>query len=268
MILPPEDGELFYKLMSGVQYHINLHTGTLKGVKSPDDFARLAPDKRAKVRELMWKRPEMMDEYIEANPDSFPDQELEILRGWKSRFLKSTFYIFRHLKKGTLFIGDKDQVYSVVALKTPFEELFPEYVLPQMVQAVLLPFKGMIIYDGLFSSYPLIIGRNICANLNHIYQVAKHKDRIIYNLEPDLTPAVSESHLPSSRLIAQFEELTSGLSAIKGDTTIQNAALSLARASLELAVATAKGEDLGQSRKKVRRTSTRLQNLLDIEAEE
>jgi hypothetical protein len=42
----------------------------------------------------------------------------------------------------------------------------------------------------------------------------------------------------------------------------------LARASLDLAVATANGEDMSQHRRKVRRASTRLQNLLEIEEEE
>ncbi len=268
MILPPKDAELFYKLMLGVQYYINLKTGTLKNVKSVDEFGRLSAEKRAKVRDLMWKRPEMMDDYIQANPDSFSDNELNILPNWRSHFLKGTFYIFRHLKKGTIFIGDKDKVYSVVGLMTPFEELVPAYALPQMVEAVLLPFQGMIIYDGLFSSYPLVIGRNIQANLNHVYQVAKQKERIIVSLDPESKPATTQAHPPSLSWIPKLADLTSQLAAIKGDTATQNAALSLARASIDLAMAAANGMDMVQYRRKVRKASTRLENILEIEEEE
>jgi hypothetical protein len=251
-----------------MQYYINLHTGTLKGVKSLDEFGRLPTEKKAKVRDLMWKRPELMDDYIQTNPDSFSEEELDILRGWRGHFLKGTFYIFRHLKKGTLFIGDKDKVYLVIALMTPFEELVPEYALPQMVEAILLPFKGMIIYDGLFSSYPLIIGRNIRANLNHVYQVAKQKERIITGFGPEAKPSASPARLHASNLEPRLADIASQLAGIKGDTTTQNAALSLARASLDLAMAAAKGDDIPPQRRKVRKAATRLENLLEIDEEE
>ncbi len=266
MILPSEDAELFYKLMLGVQYYINLQTATLKGVKSADEFARLSTEKKVKVRDLMWKRPAWIDEYIQANPDGFSQEELGILRSWTDHFLKGTFYIFRHLKKGTIFIGDKDKVYSVIGLMSPFEELVPEYALPQMVEAVLLPFKGRIIYDGLFSSYPLIIGRNIRANLNHVYQVAKQKERIIVSLDPESKPVAKLAPLRPSNWVPKLVDLTSKLATIKGDTATQNAALSLARASLDLAVAS--GKEIANQRQKVRRAFTRLENLLEIDEEE
>ncbi len=268
MILHPQDAELFYKLMLGVQYYINQQTGTLKEVKSPGEFARLPTEKKAKVRERMWERPELMDDYIQANPDSFSEDELAILRSWRGHFLKGTFYIFRHLKKGTLFIGDKDKVYLVIGLMTPFEELVPDYALPQMAEAVLLPFKGSIIYDGLFSSYPVIIGRNIRANLNHLYQVAKQKERIITSFDPKSEPVVSPARPRTSNLEPKLAEIASQLAGIKGETGTQNAALALTRASLELAMAASKGEEMALQRRKVRKAATRLENILEIEEEE
>jgi hypothetical protein len=268
MILPQKDAVLFYKLMLGVQHYINLQTGTLKGVKSADEFSHLSSEERLEVRDLIWKHPELMDDYIRANPDLFSDGELDILRSWKSHFFKGTFYIFRHLKKGTIFIGEKDKVYLVIGLMTPFEELVPGYVLPQMVEAVLLPFKGMIIYDSLFSSYPLIIGGNIRANLNHVYQVARQKERIITSFDPDSKPAAPSALPRPSKLAPKLAEIDSELATIKGDTTLQNAALSLARASLDLAMAAANGMDMVQHRRKVRKASTHLENLMDIEKEE
>jgi hypothetical protein len=268
MILSLEDSQLFYKLMWGVQNFFNQQTGTLNGVTRSDDYARLSSEKKIKVRDLLWKRPGLMDDYIQANPDAFSDGELEILRGWRNQFVKGTFYIFRHLQKGTLFIGDKNKVYSVVGLVTPFDEIIPGYALPQLVETVLLPFKGRIVYDGLFSGYNLVIGGNIRADLNRVYQVAKHKERIITNLDPDSKPAASQTHARSSSLIPKLADLTSQLAAVKGDTSTQNAALSLARASLDLAAAAVNGEDMSQHRRKVRKASTKLENLLEYEDEE
>ncbi|MBN2385585.1 MAG: hypothetical protein JXB85_01095 [Anaerolineales bacterium] len=268
MILSPADVQLFYKLMWGLQFYVNQQTGTIKGISTADDYARLSSEKKVKVRDLLWKRPGLMDDYIQANPDAFSADELEILRGWRKQFLKGTFYIFRHLKKGTLFIGDKNKVYSVVGLMTPFDEIVPGYALPQLVETVLLPFKGMIVYDGLFSGYNVIIGGNIRADLNRVYQVAKHKERILTSLDPASKPAITQARSRSSNLPQKLAELTSQLAAIKGDTATQNAALSLARASLDLAAAAANGEDMAQHRRRVRKASTRLENLLEFEEEE
>jgi hypothetical protein len=265
MILSPDDARLFYKLMWGVQFYVNQQSGNLNGVPSTDAFTRLSTEKKLKVRDLLWKSPSLMDDYIQANPDVFSENELEILRGWRRYFIQGTFYIFRHLKKGTIFIGDQYKVYSVSGLVTPLDEIVPGYALPQMVETVLLPFKGMIIYDGLFSGYNMTFGGNIRADLNRVYQVARHKERIITSLYPDSRVAVSQIHPRSLSLIPKLEVLNSQLADVKGDTTTQNAALALARASLNLAAAAANGEEMAQHRRRVRKASTRLENLLDFE---
>ena len=82
----------------------------------------------------------------------------------------------RHLKKGSIFISRDDQVYVVHGIQDPLEEVIPSYALPQMVEAVLLPFKGMIIYDGLLSGYNVHFGSGIRSNLeSHIYCCQKQK---------------------------------------------------------------------------------------------
>jgi hypothetical protein len=268
MVLPPADVELYYKLMWGAQFYINQKTGTLKNVATADQYNHLSSEKKVKVRDLMWQRPSLIDDYIQANPDALSDEELEILRRWRSQFLKGTFYVFRHLKKGTIFIGDKDKVYSVTGLMTPLDELVPGYALPQVVMTVLLPFKGMIIYDGLFSGYNVIIGSHMRADLNHVYQVAKQKERIIFSLDTVSKPITKLAHPHASTWIPKVADLTSQLAAIKGDTAVQNAALSLARASLDLALAAGHEEHMDQHRRKIRRASTRLENLMEIDEEE
>jgi hypothetical protein len=153
-------------------------------------------------------------------------------------------------------------------LMTPLDELIPGYALPQVVMTVLLPFKGMIIYDGLFSGYNVIIGSHMRADLNHVYQVAKQKERIIFSLDPGSKPITKRAHPRTSTWIPKVADLTSQLAAIKGDTAVQNAALSLARASLDLALAAGHEEHMDQHRRKIRRASTRLENLMEIDEEE
>ena len=57
----------------------------------------------------------MIDAYLEANPESLSSKEVEVVRAWR-RFIKDRFFILRHLKNFTVFIGNKDQVYGVLGL--------------------------------------------------------------------------------------------------------------------------------------------------------
>lgn len=268
MILSPSDSELFYKLMWHLQYFVNAQKGIHKNIASVTDYSNLATEKKAKVREALWKNPEMFEAYVQENPHALSANELDILSRWRNRFVKGTFYIFRHLKKGSLFIGDKDKVYMVIGLKTELDEVIPTYALPHMVEAVLLPFKGMLIYDGLLPGYNIIIGGGIRSNLNYAYKVAKEKDRVITTLEPDLASPKPSSLKRNKELQPRLDQLVTDISSLKGDTNLQKAALNLARVSLDLTLATAKSEDIQPHERKIRRAVTRLGNLLEIMEEE
>lgn len=58
-------------------------------------------------------------------------------------------------------------------------------VAPVNVEAVLLPFKGKIIYDGLLLGYNIAFGGGIRSRFTQIYLTAKYKQRIVTSLEPD-----------------------------------------------------------------------------------
>jgi hypothetical protein len=205
---------------------------------------------------------------LQENPEGFSSAELEIVRKWKS-FVKGSFYILRHLKKYSIFMGNNDHVYAVVGLLSPLEDVIPSYALPLMVEAILLPFKGLIIYDGMFNTYNITIGGGIRANLNHAYMVAKQKERIISTLEPELAVPQSAAPKRTIDLLPRLNAVTAQMSALKGDTPLENAAISLTRASLELAILIAQEPDdfskLKPAQHKLNKASTRLNNLLEIE---
>ena len=268
MNLSPEDTELYYKLMWSLQYYINRQVGLLKEITTLEEYASLPSEEKLKVRKMLWDNPKLIDAYLQANPEGFLSDELEIVRKWKA-FVKGTFYILRHLKKYSIFMGNNDHVYAVVGLLSPIEDVIPSYALPLMVEAILLPFKGMIIYDGMFNTYNISIGGGIRSSLNHAYMVAKQKERIIATLEPELAGHQSSVPKRTKDLLPKLDELTSQMSALKGETPLQNAAISLARTSLELAILIAQEPEdfskLKPAQVKLSRASTRLKNLLEIE---
>jgi hypothetical protein len=271
MNLSPEDAKLFFELMWGLQHYVNQQRGVLKDIPSPAEYAKLPTQKKIKVRDALWKSPDLIDAYIKENPESLSSEYLEIVRSWKG-FVKGEFFILRHLKKYTIFIGNKDQVYGVLGLNDSLEEIVPSYALPSMVEAVLLPFKGRIAYDGLLQGYRISFGGGIRSDLNHTYIAAKQKERIITTLETGTGKAQPAAHKIIKSWLPQLEEIASAASKLKGETALQNAAFTLLRASLEMAKCAETNPDdldaLFAGERKVRKAATRLSTVLDIEAED
>lgn len=182
MKLSKEDVELFYRLYHPLLCYVNKKFKIVKGINSPEDFKRFSIKEINKLRDRLYKQPELIDSFIIENPSNFSSNELEIISSWKN-FVKKTFYIFRYLKNYTVFLSaDKPpKTYGVLALTTTFEEIVGSY-LPIMVEAVLLPFKDKIIYDSIFSPHRITFGAGIRSSLNDAYQEAKSRFGIIVSL--------------------------------------------------------------------------------------
>jgi hypothetical protein len=269
MTLPPADGKLFFELMWKLQFYVNQERGIHKGISSPEEYASLPTEKKLKAREELWKDATLIEAYVRENPDALPAGELQITHKWKN-FIKGSFFIFRHLKKGSIFIGNDNQVYVVHGIQDPLEEVIPSYALPQMVEAVLLPFKGQIIYDGLLSGYSVHFGGGIRSDINHTYTVAKHKNRLISTLESDQPPAVRVK--PKKNILPQLKEISTTLGKLKGTGALQTSAFALARASLEASIGDAEGslspDEIEALGRKIHKASARLLNLFHIMEEE
>ena len=187
MNLTSEDTTHFYRLMGSLQYFVKETKGLLKEITSRDEFNTASSVTKLEVRDALWANPGLIDDYLQKNPEGFSDADLEIIRKWKG-FIIGTFFIVRHLKKYSILIDDREQVYCIVGLITPLEDLLPTDALPIMLNTVLLPFKGKIIYDGLLSPFNSTFGRGIRSNLNDAYTFAKQKDQLITTFEPELFP--------------------------------------------------------------------------------
>jgi len=271
MNLSPEDAKTFFDLMWGLQRYVNRQRGILKDFPSTADYAGLPTEKKLKVRDALWKSPDLIDAYLEANPEALSSKEVEIVRTWR-RFIKDRFFILRHLKKYTVFIGNKDQVYGVLGLADSLEAIAPTYTLPCWVDAVLLPFKGRIVYDGLLQGYNISFGGGIRSNLNQTYMIAKQKERIVSTLELEPSQAKPAIQKVSKTWLPQLEEIASSISKLKGETALQNAAFTLLRASIEMVKSVENAPDdldvLFAGERKVQKAITRFSKVLDIELED
>jgi hypothetical protein len=268
MTLDLEDGKLFFELMWKLQSYVNQKRGFHKSISSAEEYTHLSTEKKLKARDALWENTELIEAFVQENPDALPPEQLEFIRKWKG-FIKGSFFILRHLKKGSIFIGKDDKVYAVHGILDPLEEVIPSYALPQMVEAILLPFKGKIIYDGLLSGYNIHFGGGIRSNLNRLYMKAKQRNRIITTLEPDLeNPMLVEP----KNITPQLKEISAALEKVKEASPLQKAALALARLSIGVSITEAEGtltsNELEKQTQKLFRGSKRLLDILDMLSEE
>jgi Domain of unknown function (DUF6398) len=183
MLLSPQDAALFFKLHQALMFFVNQRLQIIPDhLAGPDDFAALAPEARLMVRDAFLKHTDLMQSFVDENPAHLSDDELTIVRSWQ-HLVHGKFYIFRELKKYTVFLSSAEHpdAYGVLALSQPFEELVGPY-LPVLVDTVLLPFKNRIVYDGLLSSYNISFGGGIRRMLNESYNKAKARYGIVTSL--------------------------------------------------------------------------------------
>jgi hypothetical protein len=238
MKLSEPDAELYFELMWFLQFFVKQKLGLLPEVPTVAVYRSLPAEEKIEVREALYGNPGLIDEYVQSNPDRLSEEDLTIVSKWKY-FVKGKFYIERYLKKYTVFIG-KDTVYGVLGLHEALEEMIHRSYLPMYVRAVLLPFKGRVIYDGFMQSYSLFFGRNIKANLKEQYLRAKQRGEIVTSFEGKGKGKVSEQRAVASQdWQADIEELVKRARKLRGGSgqpAMHSPAFSLVKASLNLAL--------------------------------
>ena len=182
-VLEKEDIALFYKLYSRLLCFVNKQAKVLQSeLLSPDDFATLPLEGRAKVREVLYNQKEYIDHFIKnQSAQELNDDELAIISSWK-HFEKGKFFIYKHFKKHSIFLPDSGngKAFAVSGIFDPLEELFPHT--PVLVETVLLPFKDRIIYDGLIREYSIHFGSGIRNDIKDTYEKAKHTFGLVTQL--------------------------------------------------------------------------------------
>ncbi|MBN1449508.1 MAG: hypothetical protein JW963_00685 [Anaerolineales bacterium] len=244
MQLSREDASLFFKLMPALQTFANQRLKIIKGLKDVEGYKTISNRERVELRNSVYESPEIIDDFVRENPFSFSEDELEIISNWKN-FIADSFFIVQLTKKHAIFMRD-DDVYAVLALLQPLQDILGEIRLPVYVKTVLLPFKGRIIYDGLLEGHNISFGPGISTSVKNRYRMAKQKGEIIESLDPDWKPAPAKQKKKDWKpLLDELNEKASTLRSSSSEPLMVGPAFSLAKAGLEFArVAVEFPEDL------------------------
>lgn len=218
MNLSPAETERFYRIWWSLLAYVNGRTNLVADFpKNPKTGSVNAQD-AVKIRNALWASDEHLQGFVDDNPDGLPDEDMELAASWSAR-VQGSFHIMRHLKKHSIFLLEEKSAppvaYGVVGLVSPIEEIIPSHALPQMVNAVLLPFEDRIIYDGLLQRYSISFGSGIRKSLTQRLRFATELGGLVTSLEEDASGDSSAVLDGNKKILLEFAKFLtkSGLSA-------------------------------------------------------
>ena len=148
MVLDDAQNERFFDVMDALLYYVNDRFRVVEGFTL--DFASPIDDvKCSLVAHALWENVAIIDDFVRDNPYRLDSRSLAIASSWKSA-LPGLFTLVRY-QSGRALLMNEAGVFSVCGVTYELEqEIGPA---PAYVEMVLLPFEGLIVYDGFLQAY-------------------------------------------------------------------------------------------------------------------
>ena len=148
MVLNDEQNGLFFDVMDSLLYYVNDRFRVVEGF-TLDYSSPLDDVKSSLVAHALWENVAIIDDFVRENPYRLPQRCLDIARSWKSAL--PGFYTLVRYQSGRALLMSEAGVFSVCGVTYELEgEIGPA---PAYVETVLLPFEGLIVYDGFLQAY-------------------------------------------------------------------------------------------------------------------
>ncbi len=154
--LSSKDADLFYELYFGVldfvnkKYSINNKLKIYRG-------KGLDPNELSEVVDKFWdEKDSIIDEFCDKNPYKFNEEELGMIKEFK-KGIRDMFIICDYLEDYTAVMG-KDRCYMIKGLTCNIDEVIEYETLPAPIVMIILPFKDVLVYDGMIATYPIKMG--------------------------------------------------------------------------------------------------------------
>lgn len=213
MHLTEKEIERFYGIWFSLLHFVNQHHKIVSSFPKIWRNANVSPEIALPIRNVLWEDDTLLETFIADNPAKLNTDNLALVNSWKNR-VSDSFFIFRHLKKHTIFIDNSSPPigYGVHGITSSLEEVIGSY-LPIYAQAVLLPFEDHIIYDSLLSSYPIYFGSGYKRSLKDTYRDIQERGGVITTL-PNNYNDRNRVQAGNKKVLAAFQKSlgSSGLS--------------------------------------------------------
>lgn len=189
MRLTDEGAARFYQVWRPLLTWVNDERNIVPNLSRGPEGAIGAEDS-ARIRDVLWSDESLLARFVAINPAALAPDLLAIAAGFRYR-RADTFFVWRHYRRHTIFLDDAN-AFAVLGLYSTFEEVLP-IAPPLMVKAVLLPFEGAIVHDGLISRYNVSLGPGIRRSLLERYRDATACGAVVTSLVDYAPTTVSET---------------------------------------------------------------------------
>jgi hypothetical protein len=178
----------FYTLWYKLIYWIN---GTYKIVPSfpvPIYGQKVDGQPFIEIRKRLWDNPRYIDAFLSgSSARDLNDAQRQAVGDWGKKFVKGTFLVHKHLADYSVFqalaqngVGDK--LYGVCGITDSISDMLGENAVPLLVDAVLLPFNGRIVYDTFIAPYSISFTGDTKKSFAQLYKEAYGKSGIVTTL--------------------------------------------------------------------------------------
>ena len=182
MILTDEEAEQFYDLWISLLDFVNQKYKLIKELYGMTSPKGLPLKSVAFISSKLWEDKDIIDEFVLSGFKKMDEEEIAIVSSWK-RAIHGKFIVDRHLRKGSVLISvDNNEVYIVKGIYSSWKEILGGYPMPQIVEVTLMPFRDVILHDGIVASYGVCLGRNMSEQSKQTYFAVKSNGNLHYDL--------------------------------------------------------------------------------------
>lgn len=120
------------------------------------------------IRDYLFNHLEIVDDFISINPYHFTKEELELIHNFKFS-ISDTFIIMEYDDEFAYLLGQQGN-FAIKGLHSTVEEVIPKFTLPFTTPMHLIPFKGIIVYDGIITGPNVELSSRILRQLKKDYR--------------------------------------------------------------------------------------------------
>lgn len=154
--LSQKDVKLFYKIYFALLEFTNDKFNIRPNFKIYNKL-HLNPSNLIDIVNKFWeKKDALIFEFCLANPYNFNKEELNIVKEFRNG-IRDLFIIVKFYEEYTGVIN-KDKAYMIKGINDNLDNIISYKELPKVVYTTILPFKGVLIYDGILSEFGVDIG--------------------------------------------------------------------------------------------------------------
>ncbi len=147
---------LFYETWYGLMGFINEQKKVINALIEPKYPNPVSDELVYKVREVLWKEPKLIDEYLYAV--KLPEEKVALLKSWRDHHKKGMFFVLDYTPEYAVILGSndkkEDRLFGIKGISRSLADAMLRE-LPIQLETVLLPFEDKIIYDGFLASMPI-----------------------------------------------------------------------------------------------------------------